>query len=84
MTHIIALIVGAAIVAFTSAQSAIYGIGLFIVILGVGLFMAAMPILAAYGAVTLRKQWERGAALQEADERMGREFHNTIKAEVRR
>lgn len=59
-------------------------IGFFITVLGTGLFIAAVAILAAYGAVTLKKQWERGAVLQEADERMGREFHNTIKAEEQR
>ena len=59
-------------------------IGFFVTVLGTGLFIAAVAILAAYGAVTLKKQWERGAWLQEQDERMGREFHNTIKAEERR
>ena len=64
--------------------SIFWAIGFFVTVLGTGLFIAATAILAAYGAVTLKKRWERGAYLQEADERMGREYHDTIKAEVRR
>ena len=62
--------------------SVFWAIGFFVTVLGTGLFIAAVAILAAYGFVTLKKQWERGAMLQKADEE--REYFDTIRAEVRR
>ncbi len=63
----------------SGAMSVFETIGFVATVLGTGLFLAALFILAAYGGTTMYKQWERGAKRQEEDEVIGRQYHETIK-----
>ena len=57
-------------------------IGFAIVVLGTGMFIAVDLILAGFGAVVLYQTLLRGAALDDADKKMGRQWHETIRPTV--
>ena len=61
------------------AMSVFETIGFVVVVFGTGMAIAAMMVLAGFGAVTLWHTLLRGAELRESDEKIGREYHQTIK-----